>query len=244
MSPRPVIGIVASIEQTKYGAWDKPCALIQLTYIEAIQRAGGMAVMIPPDPALVDNPDEILDRIDALLLAGGADIDPATYGQEPHPESVGFIPRRDEIELALLPRAIERDMPTLCICRGMQALNIVRGGTLLQHLPDVLHSDEHRRHSGTFDGNEHDVQLDAGSLAAQAAATDLTMTKSHHHQGIDKVGEGLIVTGRSVDDDLPEAIEMPDRGYVLGVQWHPEADEASHIIESLVAKARQAAAVA
>ena len=239
---RPAIGIVTALEQARYGVWDRPCALLQFSYIQAIQRAGGMAVMIPPDPALVENPDEILDRVDALLLAGGSDIDPALYGQERHPETDGIVPERDEIELALLNRAIERDLPTLCICRGMQMLNIARGGTLLQHVPDVVHSDEHRRHSGTFEGNEHNVQLDHGSLAAEAAGLDLTMTKSHHHQAIDRLGDGLVVTGRSVDDDLPEAIELPDHSYVLGVQWHPEADATSHIIESLVAKARRAAA--
>ena len=120
-----------------------------------------MAILIPPDPALVQNPDEILDRIDALLLAGGSDIDPALYGQKPLPETIGIVPERDELELALINRAIERDIPSLCICRGMQMLNVARGGTLVQHLPDVVHSDEHRRNAGTFVGNEHDVQLEA-----------------------------------------------------------------------------------
>jgi putative glutamine amidotransferase len=234
---RPVIGVVAALEQARYGVWDKPCVLVQYAYIEAIQKAGGMAILIPPDHALSQNPDEILDRIDALLLMGGSDIDPATYGQRPHPKTTGIVHERDEIELALITRAIERDLPALCICRGMQMLNIARGGTLLQHIPDQLHSDEHRRHSGSFDGNEHDVQLEPGSLAAQAAGSDVTMTKSHHHQAIDQLGDGLVVTGRSSSDDLPEAIELPDSTYVLGVQWHPEADAASHIITSLVEQA-------
>jgi putative glutamine amidotransferase len=239
---RPVIGVVAALEQAKYGVWDEPCVLLQYVYVQAIQRAGGMAILIPPDHALAQNPDEILDRIDALLLAGGSDIDPATYGQEPLPQTTGIVAQRDEIELALITRAIDRDIPSLGVCRGMQMLNIARGGTLVQHLPDLVHSDEHRRHMGTFVGNEHDVQLERGSLAERAAGADLTMTKSHHHQAIDQLGEGLIVTGRSTSDDLPEAIELADNTYVLGVQWHPEADAASQIIGSLVEQAKVSAA--
>ncbi len=116
--------------------------MLQVSYIQAVQRADAMALMIPPDPALVENPDEILDRIDALLLAGGCDVDPGLYGEEQHAQTVGLVPARDEFELALITRAIERDMPTLGICRGMQVLNVARGGTLLQHLPEVLHTDD------------------------------------------------------------------------------------------------------
>lgn len=238
-----MIGVVAALEQANYGVWDEPCVLLQYVYVQAVQRAGGMAILIPPDHALARNPDEILDRIDALLLAGGSDIDPALYGQAPVPETTGIVAQRDEIELALITRAIERDVPALCICRGMQMLNIARGGTLLQHLPDVVHSDEHRRNKGTFAGNEHDVQLERGSLAAQAAGAELTMTKSHHHQAIDELGDGLVVTGRSASDNLPEAIELPESTYVLGVQWHPEADAASQIIGTLVEQAKLSAAI-
>jgi putative glutamine amidotransferase len=239
---RPVIGVVTALEQANYGVWDEPCALLQYVYVQAIQRAGGMAVLIPPDPALVQNPDEILDHIDALMLAGGSDIDPSMYGQEPVPETTGIVAQRDAIELALITRAIERDIPSLCICRGMQMLNVARGGTLIQHVPDLVHSEQHRRNKGTFVGNEHDVALEPGSLAAQSAGAELTMTKSHHHQAIDRLGEGLVVTGRSTSDDLPEAIELTDSTYVLGVQWHPEADAASQIVGSLVEQAKAAAA--
>ena len=244
-SRRPVVGIATALEIASYGIWvGGPCALLQYSYIESIQRAGAMAMMLPPDPELVENPDEVLDRIDALVLAGGCDVDPARYGQEQHPETVGMVPARDEFEFALIERAIERDMPTLCVCRGMQVLNVVRGGTLIQHLPDVLQHDDHRRNLGTFEGNEHNVQLTAGSLAAQAVGSDATMTKSHHHQAIDALGDGLVVSGRSTDDDLAEAIELPDSGWVLGVQWHPEADETSRIMSALVEEARQRIAVA
>lgn len=235
---RPVIGICAALEQAQYSGWDVQCVMLQHAYIQSVQRAGAMVIMIPPDPVLCENPDEILDHVDALLLAGGPDIDPALYGQAAHAETHGVVVERDAVELALIKRAIERDQPTLGICRGMQMLNIVRGGTLLQHLPDVLHNDEHRRNPGTFDGNEHDVRLDAGSLAEAAAGMSVTMTKSHHHQGIDRLGDGLTISGHSTLDDLPEAIELPDNTYVLGVQWHPEADTASRVVRSLVTAAR------
>ena len=243
---RPVIGIATALEIANYGVWiGGPCALLQYSYIESIQRAGALALMLPPDPALIENPDEILDRVDALVLAGGCDVDPARYGHEQHPETVGLVPLRDEFEFALLERAIERDMPTLCICRGMQVLNVARGGTLIQHLPDVIQSDEHRRNIGTFEGNDHDVDLVPGSLAAQAAGSERTVTRSHHHQAIDALGDGLVVTGRSsTDDELAEAIELPESSFVLGVQWHPEADEASRIMTALVEEARQRISVA
>ena len=148
-SRRPVIGIATALENASYGIWvGGPCALLQFSYIESIQRAGAMALMLPPDPALVENPDEVLDRIDALVLAGGCDVDPARYGQQQHPETVGLVPARDDFEFALLERAIERDMPTLCVCRGMQVLNVARGGTLIQDVRLTTSSREHASDPG------------------------------------------------------------------------------------------------
>ncbi len=233
-----MIGIVAALEQARYGAWDSLCALTPFVYIEAVQRAGGLVVMIPADAQLAAEPAAILDRIDGLMLAGGSDVDPATYDAAAHPQTVGTTPARDQLELALTQAAWDRDMPVLGICRGMQVLNVARGGTLHQHLPDLVGHGEHRRNLGSFDGSEHDVALDGGSLAARAAGEEMHVTKSHHHQGVSAIGEGLVVTGRSTLDELPEAIEAPDRTYVLGVQWHPEVDPASTVVESLVEEAR------
>jgi putative glutamine amidotransferase len=236
---RPVIGICTSLVHAAWSVWNQRAALTPYGYIAAIHRAGGLAVMIPPDPEFERDPDQVLDLIDGLILAGGNDIDPSAYGAEPHPETNGTVPERDQSELALVRRAWERDMPVLGICRGMQLLNVSRGGTLLQHLPDEVGHADHRINPGSFDGADHDVELDPESLAARAAGEEVHVTKSHHHQGVDVVGEGLRVTGHSaLGDGLPEAVEAPDRRFVLGVQWHPEADEASTVIGALVQEAR------
>jgi putative glutamine amidotransferase len=190
--------------------------------------------MIPPDEALHDDPDEILDLVDGLILAGGADIDPSSYGDERHPETKGTVPDRDAFEIALARRAMDRDIPMLGICRGMQLMNVARGGTLLQHLPDSHGHHEHRRALGSFDNADHDVRLAEGSLAHRTAGETVHATKSHHHQGVDRLGEGFSVTGWAVMDELPEAMELPDRRFVLGVQWHPEADQTSRFVKALV----------
>jgi putative glutamine amidotransferase len=238
--PRPVIGICTALERARWSVWDQQAYLLPRSYVDSVQREGGLALMLPPDETLEREPDDALDLIDGLILAGGADIDPATYGAAPHPETRGTVPERDSFELALARRALERDIPLLGVCRGMQLMNVAKGGTLLQHLPESHGHHEHRRNPGTFDGADHDVRLSDGSLAARAAGEAVHATKSHHHQGIDRLGEGFEVTGWSVIDELPEAFEAPDRRFALGVQWHPEADERSHLVAALVQEAAAA----
>ena len=234
----PVVGICAAVEQARWASWDIVVAMAPQTYADAIQAARGMAVILPPDPEVTADPDRLLDRIDALLLAGGSDIDPASYGAEPEPETAGQRIERDEFELALLRRAIERDMPALGICRGMQVLNVARGGTIDQHIPDRLGgSVVHREVPGTF--SDHEVEIEADSLAARAVGGGRAAVRSHHHQGVGRLGEGLIVSGRSSGDDVVEAIELPGSAYVLGVLWHPEEDVRSSVIGSLVEEARR-----
>jgi putative glutamine amidotransferase len=235
---RPRIGLCTALERARWSVWDERAALLPLSYIDAVQRAGGRALMLPPDPAAVEDPDSLLDLVDGLLLAGGADVDPAVYGAEPHPATGELVPERDAFELALAGRAMERDLPFLGVCRGMQVMNVARGGTLNQHLPDDLGHEDHRRTPGSFDGADHDVRLAAGSLAARAAGETAHATKSHHHQGVERIGAGLAVTGWATLDDLPEALEVPGSRFALGVQWHPEADESSRLIAALVEEAR------
>jgi putative glutamine amidotransferase len=238
----PVIGICAALERARWGVWDQAAALLPLAYVEAVQRAGGVALILPPDDHLVAEPDEVLRLLDGLILAGGADIDPASYGQEAHPQTLDTVPERDAFEIALTRAAIERDMPVLGICRGMQLINVACGGTLLQHLPELVGHEEHRRVLGSFEGADHDVSLQRGSIAAHAAGEVAHATKSHHHQGVDRLGEGLVVSGQSAFDEVPEAIELPDSRFVLGVQWHPEADPASSVISAFVQACAPAAA--
>jgi putative glutamine amidotransferase len=236
---RPAIGICASLTRARWGAWDDDAVLLPHNYVAAIQRAGGLALMIPPDPELVEDPDQALELIDGLILAGGNDIDPARYGAEAHEETERGMPGvRDDTEIALVRRAFELDLPVLGICRGMQVINVALGGTLLQHVPDRVGHSEHRRNPGTFIDSDHEVRFTPGSLAARAAGEEIHNAKSHHHQAVQEIGEGLEVTGWSTIDDLPEAIEAPELRFALGVQWHPEVDEASRLIGALVAEAR------
>jgi putative glutamine amidotransferase len=234
---RPVIGLCAALEQARWSVWDQQAVLLPRSYVNAVQRAGGMALLVAPDPALVDEPDQVLDLLDGLILAGGADIDPSAYGRSRHPNTVATVPERDDFEIALVRRALERDLPVLAICRGMQLMNVALGGSLHQHLPESHGHEDHRRVSGSFDGADHDVNLQADSLIGRVTGETTHSTKSHHHQGVDGVGEGLKVTGWSALDDLPEVLELPGRRFALGVQWHPEADETSPLIVALVAEA-------
>jgi putative glutamine amidotransferase len=237
---RPVVGICTALERARWSVWDQQAYLLPRSYVDAVQREGGIALMLPPDESLEEDPDDLLDVVDGLILAGGADIDPGTYGAPRHPETRHTVPERDGFELALARRALERDIPLLGVCRGMQLMNVAAGGTLLQHLPESHGHHEHRRTPGTFDGADHDVRLADGSLVARAAGEIVHPTKSHHHQGVDRIGEGFEVTGWSAIDDLPEAFEAPERRFALGVQWHPEADERSRLIATLVHEAAAA----
>ena len=211
-------------------------------YATAIERAGGLPVVVPPftdadADSLLTRARLVLSRLDALVMVGGADIDPARYGAARHPETEGIDPGQDSFELALLEAAITDDVPVLAICRGMQVLNIVRGGTLVQHLPDLPSIGAHRK-------VHHEVHLAAGSLVANAVGATDVYGHSVHHQAVDRVGEGLRITGRSPDGTI-EALEL-EHGWVVGTQWHPEdtADDDAHqsaLFEALVAQARQRA---
>jgi putative glutamine amidotransferase len=231
-----LIGVTAATEPARWGVWNQPADLAPTGYARAIQRAGGTAVLLPTDPAVTAVPGPLLDRIDGLILAGGADVDPASYDAEPAPRTADTRPDRDRFEIALARAALDRDMPLLGVCRGFQLINVAAGGTLEQHLPDVLGHERHRTVPGQFD--EHEVELREDSRIAGICGTALINVQSHHHQGLDRIGDGLEITGTAVPDGISEAFEVPGRSFALGVQWHPETDEEDSLIPALVHAAR------
>ncbi len=227
---RPIVGVTSYVEQARFGAWDVPAALIPLSYVDAIERAGGRALVVPPTE---DGVEETLDALDGLLLSGGSDLDPSLYGADAHPETRHVRPERDRAELALLRAALARDLPVLAVCRGSQVLNVARGGNLVQHLPDLVEHERHRPSPGVY--GLHEIRTAKGSLA-RAVLGERVVVPSYHHQGLGSPGS-LTVTGWA-DDDSPEVVEDPARRFALGVLWHPEAGEDPRLFEALVAATR------
>lgn len=228
---RPLIGITAYSEPAvRWGGWELPAVLAPTSYVAAVERAGGRPLLLPPS---ADGVAETLAILDGLVLSGGGDLDPRLYGQEPHAETKGLVPERDRGELALLEAALARDLPVLAICRGSQVLNVVLGGDLVQHLPDVVGHERHKQRPGVF--GDHPISVEAGSRLD--ALVDGHDVKSHHHQGFGRLGEGLRPVAWA-DDGTPEAVEAPARRFALGVLWHPEEGEDAGLFEGLVAEAR------
>jgi putative glutamine amidotransferase len=229
-SRRPLIGITSYAEQARWGAWDEPAALIPLDYVQAVERAGGRALLVPPS---LDGIEETLDALDGLVLSGGPDLDPVLYGAEAHVETTNVRPERDRAELALLEAALVRDMPVLAVCRGSQILNVARGGDLVQHLPEVVGDEKHKHTPGVF--ADHDVEVKAGTRLGELLGGQAPV-KSHHHQGFGRVGEGLTVSAEAEDGTI-EALEDPTRRFAVGVLWHPEAGEDAALFDALVEEA-------
>lgn len=237
---RPAIGITAAIESARWAVWeDVETNISQRTYSREVSEAGAIPLLLPADQASVDSPGELLERLDALLLSGGADLDPAGYGAEPGPGTAGFRAERDRFELALARAALERDMPVLGICRGMQLLNVAVGGTLEQQLDDAA---LHLHTPGQF--ADHEVRLEPGSLTARALGAERVAVRSHHHQGIGALGEGVAARGWAEPGGVIEAIELADRRFALGVLWHAEEERSSPLIGALAEAARESRVVA
>ena len=235
---RPLIGITTYAQEATWSYWRQDAALIPLDYVDAVERAGGRPLLIPPSE---DGVEETLDALDGIVFSGGADVDPAAYGAEPHPETDRPHAHRDAGELALLRAALERDLPTLAICRGVQLLNVARGGDLVQHLPESVGHENHRAEPGTF--SEHAITVKEGSRLAAIVGTAPDV-RSHHHQSLGRLGDGLVETAWAQDGTI-EGVEDPSRRFVVGVQWHPEVGEDDALFEYLVteARARRAARV-
>ena len=240
MSDRtPNVGVTCNLEVVKYGIWKEPAAMVPLTYVRAIARAGGRPLLIAPTPADLEDPSELLDLLDGVLVTGGADLDPATYDALPHKRTEAAPRDRDDFELLLVRAAAERDLPCLGICRGMQVVNVAYGGALEQHLSDRLSDDIHRGDGSSF--ADHNVDVEPESLAAVAAGATKVAVKSYHHQGVARVGDGLRTTARAETDGTVEAIEDTAKRFMLGVLWHPEEDEADRLIGAFVRECRATA---
>jgi putative glutamine amidotransferase len=237
--PRPAIGISTAIEQARWGPWDRVADLLPAPFAAKVRAAGGIPLLLPPPERESEDPavGEAVERIDALMLAGGADLDPGSYGQSPHPTVGRTWPERDRFELELAREALRRELPMLAVCRGMQALNVALGGTLVQHLPDELGHERHVERQGAF--SEHEVRLAPGSLAARAAGAERVRLKSHHHQGVAELGDGLLATGWD-DAGTIEEIELPEREFALGVLWHPEEEDGEPPVISALIEAAAA----
>jgi gamma-glutamyl-gamma-aminobutyrate hydrolase PuuD len=230
--PRPLVGITTYVTPAKWGSWEQEAALIPAQYVQAVERAGGRPLLVPPS---AEGIEETLKALDALIFSGGSDLSPETYGQEPHPETYGVVPQRDDAEFALLTAALERDLPVLAICRGSQVLNVALGGDLLQHLPEVVGDEKHKHTPGAY--ADHDVSIEPGTRIGRLLGEHAPV-KSHHHQGFGRLGSGLVETARA-DDGTIEAVEDPSRRFTLGVLWHPEAGEDLKLFEELVNEARE-----
>jgi putative glutamine amidotransferase len=217
-SRRPVVGLTTYLEQVQSDGWDVPAGYLSSNYFEGVISAGGIAMLLPPQPVDPEIASSVIDSLDGLVITGGYDLDPATYGQQPHPTTDQPRTARDAFEFALLRGALQRGLPVLGICRGIQVLNVAFGGTLHQHLPEVLGHKRHRAGGGVF--TRLPVRIVAGTRLADLLG-ESAEAACYHHQAIDKVGDGLVVSASDADG-VVEALELPGDGFVLAVQWHPE----------------------
>lgn len=227
---KPVIGVSAYAEKARWAAWDMPASVVPQRYLDKVLAAGGIPVILPAVPAI----SRVLARLDGLLLVGGGDLDPVRYGAVPHPRNGPVNAVRDEAETALLEEALEQRLPILGICRGMQLLNVVLGGTLHQHVPDVVGHEGHSGGDGVF--ARHAVHLHPRCVLARATNRTTLEVPSLHHQAIDQLGDGLTPCAWA-DDGLIEAVELEGHPFTVGVQWHPEADEGVGVFAALVSAA-------
>ncbi|QWF78209.1 gamma-glutamyl-gamma-aminobutyrate hydrolase family protein [Amycolatopsis sp. CA-230715] len=228
----PVIGLTTYLEPSSFAVWETEAALLHRVYLDGVVRAGGIPVLLPP---VVDAPDRLLSVVDGLVLVGGADVEPARYGEEPH-ETTYTRPDRDSFEFGLLDRALATGVPVLGVCRGMEVLNVALGGTLTQHLPETTGDLAHQPARATFGTTT--VTLAEGSLAASILGGE-TKGRCYHHQAVAALGDGLRAVGWASDGTV-EAVELPGPGFALGVQWHPEQDiDDVRLFAALVAAAKE-----
>ncbi|MFF7730253.1 gamma-glutamyl-gamma-aminobutyrate hydrolase family protein [Streptomyces sp. NPDC008001] len=236
MPRQPLIGVTTYLTRARWGAaWDLPAALLPAAYARHVQRSGGLAVQLPPDDPGAAG--DMVRRLDGLVLAGGEDLDPGLYGELPHARAGAPVPERDAWELALLDAALERRVPVLGICRGMQLMNVHAGGALCQHLPDEVGHEDHNPVVGSFAG--HLVEPVPGTRLGSLFPEPCDVA-THHHQSVSRLGDGLVATAHAEDGTI-EALERPgDDVFAVGVQWHPEARDDVRLTRALVEAAARA----
>ena len=231
-STRPIIGVTSyAPSAVRWGPWHETAVIVPESYVRALTRAGARPLIIPPDEP---SAEQTLDLLDGVVLSGGTDVDPATYGAELGPSTDEPASQRDRAELALLSAALARDMPVLAVCRGSQLLNVARGGDLVQHLPDRVGHEGHRPRPGTF--ADHDVEVKPESRLGGILGRHASV-KSHHHQGYGRLGRDLRPVAWA-DDGTVEALEDSSQRFALGVLWHPEEGEDQALFDELVEAAR------
>jgi putative glutamine amidotransferase len=236
---RPVIGISSYAQQARWGNWDVPAILLPSRYCDIVTAAGGLPVLLPP----IDGVAGVLPRLDGLVLSGGGDIDPARYGAVRDKACGPANPARDEAELELYRGALTAGLPLLGICRGLQVINVALGGTLHQHLPDLVGHDGHSPEVSGY--GSHKVSVAPGSQLSAALGRTEAAVPTHHHQAIDRLGAGLVATAWT-DDGVIEAVEFEAAepgssagAFMLAVQWHPEVGDDLSLFTSLIHAARQ-----
>ncbi len=227
---RPLIGITTYREQAQWGTWHVPAVLLPASYADAVAQAGGEPVLLPTGAISA----EVVPRLDGLVMAGGADVDPARYDEEPGPHTTVVRPERDESELTALQAALDRDLPVLAICRGMQLLNVALGGDLVQHLPDVENTGTHDPGAGRYQPRTVRTQPGTGLHRLLGPTAPVAC---HHHQAVNRIAPELIPSAWA-EDGVVEAVEAVGHRFCLGVQWHPEEGADHRLFAAHVAAAR------
>lgn len=218
---KPLIGVTTYRQPGQTGVWDGEFAMIPGEYLEGVERAGGIPVLIPPQSLSPEGAKKVLSRLDGILLCGGRDVDPHRYGAEPLSTTDEPDLRRDQTEDAVLAEAIATGVPILGICRGAQILNVHLGGTLIQHLPDRIGDTRYQRGGGEFSYLPVDIDPTSKLHGIVEGNHRLDSVAMYHHQSIDRVADGLVVSARS-EDGVVEAVELPQHPHCVAVQWHPE----------------------
>ena len=234
LTDRPLIGITGHLEPARWGDFVREAVLSPVSYAKAVERSGGVPVILPPVP--IDSVPRLVAALDGLLIACGPDLDPRLYGAIRHEETTEPDRRRDTFDLALIRAAIDAERPFLATCRGMHVLNVVRQGTLIQHLPDAV--GHHRHEPDPVKMGVHDVQISASSRLGQVLGAHAAVP-TRHHQGIQRLGTGLLAVAWA-DDQIVEAVELQGHPFGVGVQWHPEEDENPRLLEAFVTAAATA----